>query len=278
MHFHRYATEDLEILDSGKKKILVVGESPIINQYNHNRKLRKKFDTVLTWETNKQNDTDTFWIGCGCSFPSNYKINAWPDSRSRNDICMIAGNKRSSKPGELYSERIKAIDYFERSSSKFVLYGSGWNQRNHYGWLRPLNKLNFTKQIRYRIPQSYGGKCESKFDKLQRFRYSLCFENALTDNGYITEKIFDSMFSGCVPIYLGASNISDFVPKGCFIPKNEFDSYRSLEDYLYSVQHDEYDEYQEQIKEFSEQFIKSTFYDLRWAKEITNHCLRIMQE
>ena len=34
--------------------------------------------------------------------------------------------------------------------------------------------------------------------------------------GYITEKIFDSFFAGVVPIYWGAENITDYVPKSLY--------------------------------------------------------------
>ncbi len=41
-----------------------------------------------------------------------------------------------------------------------------------------------------------------KYDFLSRFRFNLCFENELED-GYLTEKLFDSLVSGAVPLYAG---------------------------------------------------------------------------
>ena len=40
--------------------------------------------------------------------------------------------------------------------------------------------------------------------------------------GYITEKIFDSFAAWCVPVYWGASNVTDYIPEGCFIDRRKF--------------------------------------------------------
>lgn len=53
---------------------------------------------------------------------------------------------------------------------------------------------------------------EDKLGTLRHFRFALCFENCVFP-GYVTEKVFDCFLSGCVPIYLGAPDITDFIPK-----------------------------------------------------------------
>ena len=267
--------EQLSKLSETCKKILVIGESPIINKLNQRESLRRKYDLILTWETNRVDNKKTFWIGCGCSFPENYQIDKWPSRISREGVCMVAGNKSSSQMGELYSERMDALNFFEGKLDGFRLYGNGWNQRNFKGWRKPLNKFKMARQLGYKVPQSFAGKCESKFDCLKKFKFSICYENALSNNGYITEKIFDSMFSGCIPIYKGATNISDFVPEGTFIQQEQFEDYGDLYTYLELMDKDEYDNYQEMIKQYTKEFLNSTFYDANWAKEIANQCTRL---
>jgi hypothetical protein len=51
----------------------------------------------------------------------------------------------------------------------------------------------------------------AKLDVLRRYRFVLAFENAI-DRDYVTEKWFDALVAGCVPVYLGAPNIADFAP------------------------------------------------------------------
>lgn len=51
----------------------------------------------------------------------------------------------------------------------------------------------------------------SKLDVLRRYRFNLAFENCI-DRDYVTEKWFDCLLAGCVPVYAGAPNIADFAP------------------------------------------------------------------
>ena len=49
----------------------------------------------------------------------------------------------------------------------------------------------------------------------------------------MTEKFFDPLIAGAVPIYLGAPNIGEFSPgTHCFIHVNDFKSPKELADYL----------------------------------------------
>lgn len=45
----------------------------------------------------------------------------------------------------------------------------------------------------------------SKKDYLDQFKYTICPENCDYD-GYVTEKLFQALLSGCVPLYWGSSN------------------------------------------------------------------------
>ena len=45
----------------------------------------------------------------------------------------------------------------------------------------------------------------SKKDYLDQFKYTICPENCDYD-GYVTEKLFQALISGCVPLYWGSSN------------------------------------------------------------------------
>jgi len=52
---------------------------------------------------------------------------------------------------------------------------------------------------------------QTKLDILRRYRFNLAYENCI-DHDYVTEKWFDCLATGCVPVYLGAPNIADFAP------------------------------------------------------------------
>jgi hypothetical protein len=57
---------------------------------------------------------------------------------------------------------------------------------------------------------------------------------------YVTEKFFDPLLVGSVPVYLGAPNIADFAPgENCYIDASRFDSARALASHLKAIAADE---------------------------------------
>ncbi|HBR70477.1 TPA: hypothetical protein DIC20_03835 [Candidatus Dependentiae bacterium] len=141
---------------------------------------------------------------------------------------LVAGRKSSTYKNELYSERRRAIEYFEHFPQDFTFYGKGWNYKY----------------------KTYGGGVLKKVDILKNFKFCICYENTSDQPGYITEKIFDCFHAGCVPVYLGAPNITNHIPEHCFIDFRKFKNYEVLYKYLKSITEDEYNKYVENIKEF----------------------------
>jgi hypothetical protein len=85
---------------------------------------------------------------------------------------------------------------------------------------------------------------------MQQYRFSICYENVRDLPGYVTEKIWDSFFAGCVPIYWGASNITSYIPEDCFIDRRKFTSHDELYRFMVSMSESEYITYQERIEAF----------------------------
>lgn len=79
----------------------------------------------------------------------------------------------------------------------------------------------------------------SKRAALARYRFTLAFENAI-DEDYVTEKFFEPLLMGSVPVYLGAPNVDAFAPgDDCFIDAARFDSPRALAAHLLALAADE---------------------------------------
>ncbi len=100
---------------------------------------------------------------------------------------------------------------------------------------------------RYR---TYKGTVKSKNEVLRRYKFAICYENARDIPGYITEKIFDCFFAGCVPIYLGAPNVTAHIPSETFIDKRNFRTYEELYRYIKDMPDAEYIDYLDAIKNF----------------------------
>lgn len=259
------------------KRLLVISESPIVLSENHQEEHRSKFDRILTWETTKVDQIDTFRLGCGCSATLLFDDTMRLSQERRKDICIISGHKFSKKKYELYSERDRAICHFANSSLDFDMYGEGWNCRVFQGVWRPLNRFPLARTFLYQPPEVFKGSVASKFLTLSNYRFSICFENVHRTKGYVSEKIFDSMFSGCIPIYLGADDICDYVPSETFIDMRNYDSYDSLESFLCGMTPSTYKRYLDAIRDFYSEYTKSSFHEQTWAKRIAGHCLELIK-
>lgn len=136
---------------------------------------------------------------------------------------MVCANKSSSYANELYSKRHRVIEYFESNhNDDFSFYGYGWQ---HCGY------------------KNYGGTPEDKTAALHNYRFCFSYENSRDVPGYITEKIFDCFDAGCVPIYLGASNIDSYIPRNCFIHREDFNSLDELYTHLKNMSAEEHQRY-----------------------------------
>ena len=162
----------------------------------------------------------------------------------------IFGHKLQSHKLELYSERINAIKWFQNNHLEdFDLYGEGWNKYYFKNKLFHLNRFQFlTKLLKPNFP-FYKGPVKSKIETYKNYKFALCFENAKFPN-YVTEKIFDCFFARCVPIYLGAPNITTFIPQNTFIDKRQFKTYDELYNFLTNINEETYNKYLENIKNF----------------------------
>lgn len=78
-----------------------------------------------------------------------------------------------------------------------------------------------------------------KQQTIARYKFTFAFENAISRD-YVTEKFFDPLLAGSVPVYLGAPNVEEFAPGNqCFVDASRFDSPRALARYLMELAADE---------------------------------------
>jgi hypothetical protein len=86
---------------------------------------------------------------------------------------------------------------------------------------------------------------ETKLETIASYKFNLAFENSVSHD-YVSEKFFDPLIVGSVPVYRGAPNIDEFAPGDhCYIDAAQFKDPRELADYLLFVagNHSEYDAY-----------------------------------
>ena len=227
---------------------LFLCENEIIKPDNWNKENYRFFKKVFTWNDTLIDDKKIFKFFLTNKIPDNISFDIFQKTKF---CCMIAGNKKNNQPGELYSERIRAINWFEiHHPTCFDLYGKGWDLLlpPPLTPLRPVLQPLYYKIFPHYV--SYRGEITSKRKILEQHKFSICFENVRDIPGYITEKIFDCFFAGCIPIYLGAPNITDYIPQNTFIDKRKFSDYSALFEYLKGLNDDDYMQYIQHIEEY----------------------------
>lgn len=261
-----------------KRNILFLWESNVISPQLYKTDLYVQFDKIFTFCDELVDGIKFFKMNYAYEIPSN--INK--DISQKQKLCtLIAGNKNINHELELYSKRKEAIRWFEANHlDKFDLYGRGWQEYVISNQLlsRISRRIPFVKQtlkvICAKPFPSYHGELDDKIPILETYKFAICYENARDIPGYITEKIFHCFFAGCVPIYWGANNITDYIPKNCFIDKRKFETYDELYQYISNITDAEYLNYltniemylnSEQIQQFSAQNFANTV-----IKEVLN--------
>lgn len=257
----------------GRDLYLVIFESELIKLENWDIDRHKYFTKIFTWNDSIV-DGKKYIKYC---WPNTIPHNTHFNNIKKNALCtMIAAHKQNKHPLELYSERVKAIRWFEKyHPEKFDLFGMGWNKYIFTGKLSYLNKYDFIRKLHKPKYPSYKGTVISKNDKLRNYKYSLCYENARDISGYITEKIFDSFFAGCVPIYLGAPNVTDYIPPDTFIDKRQYPTYESLYKYLAEMSDSEYNGYQGNIQAFLTSQQMHVYSAEKFVEIISTHILNV---
>lgn len=144
------------------------------------------------------------------------------DVKNRKDrVVMINANKISFLKGELYSLRRAACRHLD----SLDLFGQGWNMSLNEKLKHYLSNLWIALKSGQR-PRFSGGKYflhntanwkgapEDKREIALRYKYSLVIENS---KEFITEKFFDALFSGCIPVYVGP-NLEEFnIPNNLYV-------------------------------------------------------------
>ena len=73
----------------------------------------------------------------------------------------------------------------------------------------------------------------------------------------MTEKVFDALRAGCVPVYLGPANAFDYFDEGAVVNRARFHSDHALGDYLASVDQEEW----ESIRAAGRAYLSSKRYE-----------------
>ncbi len=142
-----------------------------------------------------------------------------------HQVVLVQGNKFSARKGEQYSLRREVIRRMR--NSQLALYGTNWNQGIQFDWMHwswsaintPIGKLSpFSWRGIGRHYSQYQGQTLDKIETLSQSTICLVIENS---SDFVSEKLFDSLKSGCVTVYVGPQ-LSEFsIPESAVILASE---------------------------------------------------------
>ncbi|MBI5732375.1 hypothetical protein HY967_00230 [Candidatus Jorgensenbacteria bacterium] len=227
--------------------------------HRHLQKLSKLFDTIFLFRKAETKNSKVRHLMWPRDLREGFeRLHEVPKERFLamiNNNCTPHGDFKR----ELYSERLRAIKYFS-SKEGFDLWGGRWDRLLFFPhW----NKFGAVKK-------SWRGYIEGdKLEMLAKYKFAIAFENS-SYPGYVSEKIFDCFLTGVVPVYLGAPDVTEYVPKDCFIDMREFKTYADLEKYLRAVPDRELVLYRERFIKYLYS-VKDTIFSKRlFAEKIWN--------
>lgn len=249
-------------------------ESGFVVPENNNLAFLKRYQEVFTWDVDLASKHRFFHIHHPQDFLASEIFEPLGLRERERPFCMIASNKALRTPSEndLYRERQRVIAWFEsHAPTDFDLYGRNWNLPMADGslkgrLLRGLSKVGLGRSS----VRVYRGAIAEKFPALLNTRFSFAFENVSGLPGYLTEKLFDCLCVGCIPIYCGDPLASSVLPDGCFIPFQPGESIALLYSRLMNMHPSEFSERQAVGRNFLSSKEASALSSRRFAEVVSS--------
>jgi alpha(1,3/1,4) fucosyltransferase len=261
------------------KLYLFLLENAVNRPDNYWKWIHRDFAKVFTWNPELVDHKKYFLFHHTVKIPAPLKVNV----AAKNKFCiLLSSQKYSTHKQALYKERLEIIRWFEREHpGQFDLYGQRWEKFYFSNRLWRLNILlahfysKFPSRFKNRRFSSHRGPVDRKHEVMLAYKFAIVYENAVFP-GYLTEKIFDAFFAGCVPVYLGAPDVLEHVPAEAFIARKDFASNDALYRYLSGMSEQEYWGRVRAIEDFvngprMEPFSADKFIELIVQQIVENH-------
>ena len=204
--FDDYTLRDLDALPKGVRRILLRNEPKVVRPQNHKLSLLKEMDLIVDVGRPKASG------GIRVNWPQTWNLTHIegmqnPNLPRANRFAVINAHKLSFVPGELYSLR----RYFVNQSTQIDTWGPNWEAPIWRQAVTAIKECMIATRYGAGIslsalkgwldnPLTYLGLSPNKLETLATYKYSLVIENSME---FMTEKLFDSLFAGTFPIYVG---------------------------------------------------------------------------
>ena len=181
---------------------LIVQEPEVVLPSNWSTRVRKKFSRVLE-VGNPHSNSLVPW-------PQNWPQSVPPAVIPRlNKAVMVQARKFSFVKGQFYSLRAQLAS----TDKRVDVFGPDWGNPDARLILRIIAEFLFALRASsgvdletlgsvFSTPIRWHGPARDKISVMKDYKVAVTIENS---GGYMSEKIFDAFFSGCIPVYVGPS-------------------------------------------------------------------------
>ena len=227
-------------------RLILFAFDPLLLKSQYKRKIiHETFSKVYTLDDDLIDDKKFFKFHTPALKPL---LDNTPSFSERKLLAMVVGSKAHAV--QAYPLELETIRQLEMiASDEFSFYGQDFHPEDH---------------------RSYKGSWQDESETLKNYRFSLCYESEINTKGYISDKIFNSFSAGTIPVYLGASNISEYIPKHCYIDRRNFKSHLELLNFLATMKEDTYNMYINSIRAFLDSKEAKLFTMDQFAETLTD--------
>ena len=200
-------------------RVLILWEPAAVMPWQYNSKNLSKFDLVIpmsSWRAKRLGIKEFAYH----PYDANGIDSISPFTSRQKGIVMVNSAKFSAGKSSLYGLRRATSKALAESEINYCLFGSNWKMsrimelrkrfvalRNSIVASEEISWRELTSQLWYQYPE-YSGWIDNKFEVLSQYELSLVIENEID---WVTEKIFDSIYAGTIPVYVGP-NLGDEFP------------------------------------------------------------------
>ena len=194
------------------KLVLFALEPRAVIPRQHRLGLRKKFGLVLVSSPDQLILHNDVFVNYGFLPKDKQKLLAGP--RGLGSLAVLNANKSSWVSGSQYKTRKSFARKLAGLGFEVTIAGEGWGRGFHAEFLNSVKSLvfcvsqgEFPDFSRFSLPinpklqnLTVGGVIDDGFQFLRGFEFALVIENDLQ---YLSEKVFNALEAGCIPLYLG---------------------------------------------------------------------------
>lgn len=215
--FFEFRREAKKLLKKTQKenRALFTIEPQSVNPFQYLKRSQSKFGKVFVISPLFVSNESQIYFDWFCILEKvkNFSPDINSNQERRIALSIVNANKFSFTKNSQYMIRTRLIKQLSTLGIEIIVAGNQWQINFLNQFYRQLKSF-INALINYQKPNWKGfylplktndkirliGTVENEIEHLQKFEYALVIEN---DSQYLSEKLFNAICAGCVPLYFG---------------------------------------------------------------------------